>query len=286
MTETVVFKKSVIDIGAAPAEESRALLGTPNFADRNMIECRVYRRMLERYLPPPMDGSAKLLIQPHVYDQEIYRDVSVEYTSEGGLEYAVTVEHQAPQHWDEIARGELIWHSVRHAMSLLRQRQWIVGTPPLFSPPEPPSALARTLGNPECLFSPLHRGGPFERVNVDGEPVTPAFPPPDKALILGPLVWNRVPGLLVRLGARPLRLYSSDLLKRIAVVSEAFLTADSFLVAQGSLTMPTDVAAPCRPTGEVRWSEQAQCFCEVWRFEATAFQHALPLSLATGRDRV
>lgn len=285
MTDTVVFKKAVISIGAAPAEESPAPFGKPNFAERNMIECRVYLRMVERYLPPPMDGTAKLIIQPNVYKEGIYRDVGVEYTSDGGREYAVTVEHQAPTHWDEIARGEIIWYSVRLGLSLLREREWIAETPALFRPHDPPSALAVTLGNPECLFSPLHRGGPFERVNIDGEPVTPAFPPPDKALIIGPLVRQGARGLLVRLGARPLSLYTPDLLRRIAVVSEGFLSADSFLVVKGSLTTTTDVGSPCQPTGEVRWSEQAKVDCDVWRFEPTAFERALPLSLATDRQR-
>jgi hypothetical protein len=281
----------VITLGPTPCEESCAQLGTSTYPERSSIECRAFRRMLLRFFPPPMDESARLVIQRQPYEQESYREVAVRYTRAGGLEYALMLERNLPTRWDDVAREELIWYTVRHLLSALWSRQWIVQSdiPPAFALFEPPGALSALLANREALYSPLHPGGPLQARYPYGEYVIDAFGPPEDARVLGPLTCGLGRGLIVRLKADGLRLYRPDLIGPLASLTDEFLGVDRFFVRKGSpgeeALRSADSAAVCRATGERSRSERAGCEGEIWQLTSEALTRAIPLSLASARER-
>jgi len=281
----------VITLGPARCEESCAQLGTPTHPERSSIECRAFRRMLLRFFPPPMDESARLVIQRHPYEEESYREVAVRYTRAGGLEYALMLERNLPTRWDALAREELIWYTVRYLLSVLWSRQWIVQSdiPPAFALFEPPSALSALLANREALYSPLHPGGPFQPRYTYGEHVIDVFGPPEDALVLGSVTSVLGRGLIVRLKADGLRLYRPDLIGPLASLTDEFLSVDSFFVRKGSAgeeaLRSADSAAVCRSTGERSRTERDGCEGEIWQLTPDALTRAIPLSLASARER-
>jgi hypothetical protein len=104
-----------IQIGAAPACEDCAQVGQPDYPERSRLECAVYKRMLERLNPVPAGIAARFTVRVFNHDFGPYREVVVEYQGQQGQEFALRVERESPEAWDDLARWELYWHERRAA---------------------------------------------------------------------------------------------------------------------------------------------------------------------------
>lgn len=103
-----------IEIGSAPACEDCAQVGSDDYAVRSRRECAVFIRMLERVFPVPAGLIVRFRTKSFPHDFGTYREVVVEY--EGGreaLDFALKVESETPDKWDDIAHFELHWHEQR-----------------------------------------------------------------------------------------------------------------------------------------------------------------------------
>jgi hypothetical protein len=281
----------VITIGPTPCEESCAQLGTPTYPERSSIECRVFRRMLLRSFPPPADESARLVIHKSPYEEASYREVGVRYSGAAGLAYGLMIERTVPTRWDDLAREELIWYSMRRLLFALANRGWITGSdvPSAFALLEPPTSLSILLANRDALYSPLHRSGPFEPKFVHGEYVIDPFGPPDDARVLGPLTYHDGRGLVVYLGTGELRVYRPDLLGPLAYLSDEFQSEETFLVRKNSpgehVLTTGDSSALCHGTGQRALSDRDGLECEIWRLTSDALARAVSMSLASRMER-
>ena len=98
-----------IELGPVPAGEPCAQVGTANYLARSMLECEVFRRMLERVLPIPEGLPVKYVVRSHPHDFGTYREVSVRYSCDApaACDFAFRVESSVPEGWDPVAQHEL-----------------------------------------------------------------------------------------------------------------------------------------------------------------------------------
>lgn len=98
-------------IGASPTDENTAQVGRPDYDECSGRECHVFKRMLERLYPPPVDGSATLVIKSSPHEYGSYREVFVRYDADdaAATDYAFAIEGNTPEQWDAIAHYELLW---------------------------------------------------------------------------------------------------------------------------------------------------------------------------------
>lgn len=104
-----------IEIGSAPTCENCAQVGTEDYPVRSRRECAVFLRMLERVFPAPEGLNVRFKTKTFNHDFGVYREVVVEYdaSSREALEFALRVERETPEKWDDIAHFELFWHERR-----------------------------------------------------------------------------------------------------------------------------------------------------------------------------
>lgn len=278
---------SVVTLPSVPLKEPGAQVGTPTYEVRAAIESRTLRRMLLRRFLPPAEGSVRYTIQRPAPDQGRPPAVRIQYSGLAARKYAFLAQIMMPDHWDATAIADLIWYTLRYRYVELLRQQWITDTDVRWELEqlEPPDFFAHLFTWPDPLFSPFHRGGPFERKPCDeGWEIDP-FGAPEGALILGPFKCYFGLGLLVLLNGRELRPYRPDLFTALAYVSVEFQTPDTFLVCKGSggeLALTTGDASPfCSTRGEVVWSDQHGRHVEIWRLHPEAVKRAIPISLAS-----
>ena len=86
-------------------------MGRPDYDEQSLLECKVFKRMLERLHPVPADALASLIVKSFPHDFGSYREVCVRYEDTDGqaCDHACMVEGNTPAEWDAIARYELIW---------------------------------------------------------------------------------------------------------------------------------------------------------------------------------
>ena len=96
-----------ITLGSTPPNEDCAQVGSDNYRERAMKECRAYKNQIERLLPPP-DG-AYLSIKSFPHDFGTYHELVVwcNEEDEEASNYAYKLEGEGPANWDNIAREEL-----------------------------------------------------------------------------------------------------------------------------------------------------------------------------------
>lgn len=101
----------IMNIGPVPCEENAAQVGRPDYDERSRLECTVFKRMLERLHPIPVECPATLVIKSFAHDFGTYREVCVRYddTDADATNYAFLLEGDTPAQWDAIARYELIY---------------------------------------------------------------------------------------------------------------------------------------------------------------------------------
>jgi len=101
----------LMTIGSAPCDESCAQVGSDDYEERSLHECQVFKRLLERLVPLPVDARVGLIVQSFARDFGPYREVCIRYDSSDGdaCDYAYLLEVNSPAHWDAVARYELCW---------------------------------------------------------------------------------------------------------------------------------------------------------------------------------
>lgn len=89
-----------LTLGATPAEEPCAQVGTPGYEVRAMAESRRYVQVVRHALGPEPPG-ARLRVKEFPHDLGSYLEVVVEYDAadEAATEYAHRCEAEAPARW-------------------------------------------------------------------------------------------------------------------------------------------------------------------------------------------
>lgn len=101
----------IMTIGSVPTEENAAQVGRSDYDERSRRECCVFKRMLERLYPLPVDIPATLVVKSFPHEFGSYREVCVRFDAEdaAATDYAFTLEGDTPTQWDAIAHYELLW---------------------------------------------------------------------------------------------------------------------------------------------------------------------------------
>lgn len=86
------------NLGPVPAYESCAPVGYPGYEMRSQLECKVFRRMLERVRPVPQEVSARYVVRSFPHDFGDYREVCIDFDAEEpeALAFASEVESNTP----------------------------------------------------------------------------------------------------------------------------------------------------------------------------------------------
>ena len=146
------MSEELLQLGPVPAREDCAQVGEPDYAERSARECQVYRRLLARQRPIPIGcrSSVRLTVRSFGHAFGPFREVCVEFNAAhpAAREYAMQLESEPVELWDDIARYELMWLERRsgyqRAMESGRLAPEKVPATYLASePPEPPAG--RTL---------------------------------------------------------------------------------------------------------------------------------------------
>lgn len=98
-----------LNIGSAPADESCAQVGNPEYPEKSRRECQAFLHQLKRQLGDPPTG-VRFTIKTFPHDFGEYREVCVTFDDniEEAVEYAFKAEREMPEKWDEKSRKELI----------------------------------------------------------------------------------------------------------------------------------------------------------------------------------
>jgi len=94
--------KDYITISCTPYEESCAQVGSENYYERAMVECKKFKDLIRKKLGKEPIG-AELKIKGFPHDFGTYYKVVCEYedTIEEAVNYAFKCEYDAPQTWDD-----------------------------------------------------------------------------------------------------------------------------------------------------------------------------------------
>lgn len=96
-------------IACTPLSEECEQVGTQSYnRDKAILECRVFRAQLERVFGEPPEG-ARFKIVGQAHDFGTYHEVYIyfEDSNKSAIDYALNVEYNIPETWDEIAHQEL-----------------------------------------------------------------------------------------------------------------------------------------------------------------------------------
>lgn len=103
-----------LDLGATPANEACAQVGSDNYSERALAECRIYRRQLVRLYQSEhggnnLPGGCSLKITSNSHDFGTYHEVGVRYDQRipEAVDAAFWFEGNLPGEWDEEAHKEL-----------------------------------------------------------------------------------------------------------------------------------------------------------------------------------
>lgn len=100
--------RDTYDIGCSPNNEECAQVGSEDYYDRAMKECRAYLNQLQRAYPNPPDG-VRLKIVSHPHDFGTYHEVAVVYDDENEkhCDYVFGNLENGCEYWDDEAKKEL-----------------------------------------------------------------------------------------------------------------------------------------------------------------------------------
>lgn len=100
--------RHVLDIGPSPHGEKCAQFGTPDFSERNKIECEAFRNQLRRQFPEQCE-LISLSIVRNPYEDDAYHEVCAVFWGDDdeAKEAACFLQDNAPEFWDEEAKNEL-----------------------------------------------------------------------------------------------------------------------------------------------------------------------------------
>jgi|WetSurMetagenome_2_1015567.scaffolds.fasta_scaffold655540_2 hypothetical protein len=100
-------------LGPTPAEEKCAQTKDADYAEKALVECRVYRKQLLRMYQAEhgkeLPDGCSLRIGSHAHDFGTYHEVEIRYNDsfESAMEAAFWFDANLPGHWDDEAKREL-----------------------------------------------------------------------------------------------------------------------------------------------------------------------------------
>lgn len=97
-----------IDIGSVPSGEDCAQVGTEGYFEKGNKECRAFLNQLRRQFGVEPLG-ARLKIKTNQHDFGPYQEVVCCYdeNNQAAANYALKLESEMPEHWDEESLREL-----------------------------------------------------------------------------------------------------------------------------------------------------------------------------------
>lgn len=100
--------RDYITLGQTPVDEKCAQVGTNNYIERALRECRIFGKVLKKQFEEA-PGTASLGIKASPHDFGIYYEVACFFDNEDeeGREYAFRLEEHLPLKWPEWARNEV-----------------------------------------------------------------------------------------------------------------------------------------------------------------------------------
>jgi hypothetical protein len=98
-----------LELGPTPCGENCLQVGNPDYLNYREIEAKAYIHQLVRIFGPFPSGC-KLAIKYFPHDFGQYHEVCAVYSTETdqGVEWALNIENNLPERWDEEAKVELI----------------------------------------------------------------------------------------------------------------------------------------------------------------------------------
>lgn len=103
--------KQHITLGSSPVSEVCAQVGDPNYEERSIIECEVYKKQLDRYFQemngPGRACTLKVKSFPHDFGDYLEVVAIFEETNSVAVRHALWFENHLPEEWDAISRQEL-----------------------------------------------------------------------------------------------------------------------------------------------------------------------------------
>ena len=97
------------NLGSAPTDEDCAQVGSDGYWERASIECKVFRKQLRRIFGEEKFPN-RLKIKSFPHDFGDYLEVVIYYDDENeeSLDWALKLEDNLPERWDEEAKKELV----------------------------------------------------------------------------------------------------------------------------------------------------------------------------------
>jgi hypothetical protein len=103
--------KTTIELAPTPYGEDCAQVGTDDYGNRALKECKRFLRQLKRQFPIPteLEGQAEYFIKRNPHDEGSYLEVALRFdsTNSKAMNFALKVETKSPEHWDEEAKVEM-----------------------------------------------------------------------------------------------------------------------------------------------------------------------------------
>ena len=97
-----MYGHDYISLGSAPYDEDCAQVGSPDYEHRAKLECRRYKRQLERDFPIPDGINAEYSIKRFSHDFGSYYEVAIVYNEEdeASLDFAYDMADHTPARWE------------------------------------------------------------------------------------------------------------------------------------------------------------------------------------------
>jgi len=104
----VLVMRDYIALGTSPIDEACAYVGEDDYWEKAKKEGRVFQKQLERVFGPPPE-TAYFAGKSFSHDFGTYVELCIFYDmdSKEEVEYALKLEDEMPEYWDEKAREEL-----------------------------------------------------------------------------------------------------------------------------------------------------------------------------------
>ena len=101
--------KDYINIGSSPSGEDCAQVGSDDYTHRASVECRIFADQLDRSFPDIAKNGCSLAIKSFPHDFGSYKEVVIYFDdeNEASESYAIHIENNTPEFWDDLAKGYL-----------------------------------------------------------------------------------------------------------------------------------------------------------------------------------
>lgn len=100
-----------IDLGSCPSDvDPIASVGDPDYAEKGLLECQMYKAQLLRLLGDTRVESLKLVVKRNGHDFGTYYSVVAKFKNgdEAAMDQAFWLENNSPTQWDVESYNELM----------------------------------------------------------------------------------------------------------------------------------------------------------------------------------